>query len=284
MTDMTARAPAKINLGLHVLRKRDDGYHDIETCMIALAWHDELRFGSADTISLTCSDRSLPADESNLVVRAANLLRETVGYAGGAEIHLEKTIPYAAGLGGGSSDAATTLKALRALWELDLSDDELRHLGAQVGSDVPFFVSSEPAVATGRGEILTPLDTGTLFSEAHVLVVAAGEGISTAEAYESVGPSDRDRVSISDIVTGIHFTDWQGVLANDFQEVAFEKRPELVKIFDYITVVGADYVSLSGSGSAIYGLFQERTEAERAAGKLRGYGLTAWSGRMIREA
>jgi 4-diphosphocytidyl-2-C-methyl-D-erythritol kinase len=281
MAEMTARAPAKINLGLHVIRKRDDGYHDIETCMVAIGWYDEFRLSSADEISLTCSDKGLPTDDSNLVVRAAKLLRDTVGHDFGASIHLEKVIPYAAGLGGGSSDAATTLKALRELWELDISDDGLREIAEQIGSDVPFFISSAPAIATGRGEILSHLAPGILPAEAQVLVVVAGTGISTAEAYGAISPSDRDRESIADIVTGRHFSSWQGLLENDFQEVAFSLRPALIKVADYVTAVGADYVSLSGSGSALYGLFEEPALADRAATKLRGYGLIAWSGKML---
>ena len=160
---------------------------------------------------------------TNLVVKVANLLRKDSGSQAGASIHLEKVIPYAAGLGGGSSDAAVTLRSLSELWGLTTTDDELRALGARLGSDVPFFISAAPAIASGRGEVLTELDQDQMPLGLHVLIVVAAVSISTAEAYASITPSAGERPSIGEIVTSTNVGEWQGLLVNDFQEAAFEK-------------------------------------------------------------
>lgn len=276
---MEVKAPAKINLGLHVLARRDDGYHDIETAMVAVDWCDVLNFETSSELSLTCSDERLPTDESNLVIRAALALRDHTGSTEAARIHLQKNVPFAAGLGGGSSDAAATLKALNDLWELKLPDNQLEEIAARLGSDIPFFIKGVPAMATGRGEKLEPLDSFKL--EHEVLIVTSGEGISTADAYGNVTPSGNGRPDIKNILLNQPVEQWERALVNDFQEVAFTLRPGLAKIYDYMVVVGTDYVSLSGSGSAIYGLFADAEMCRRAAVKLRGYGLTAWNGSAI---
>ena len=155
---LTLSAPAKINLGLHVLRKRTDGYHDIETVLHRIAWADTLTLRPSDRLEMTCSDPALPTDTDNLCLQAAHRLADRLGTSQGASIHLEKRVPYGAGLGGGSSDAATTLKGLQQLWEVDVPQEMLHEVAASVGSDVPFFLMETPAAyATGRGDRLTPL-------------------------------------------------------------------------------------------------------------------------------
>ncbi|MDX1419144.1 MAG: 4-(cytidine 5'-diphospho)-2-C-methyl-D-erythritol kinase, partial [Rubricoccaceae bacterium] len=154
---MHADAPAKINLGLHVLRRRADGFHDVETVLVPIGWADGLTARPAPGLRFTCSDPALPTDDGNLVVRAARALAGWAGVAPAAALHLAKRVPYGAGLGSGSSDAAHTLRLLARLWGLDVPADALHGLAAGLGSDVPFFLGDGPALATGRGEVLTPL-------------------------------------------------------------------------------------------------------------------------------
>ncbi|MBI1992544.1 MAG: 4-(cytidine 5'-diphospho)-2-C-methyl-D-erythritol kinase, partial [Candidatus Omnitrophica bacterium] len=177
------RAPAKLNLSLRVLGKRPDGYHEIETLFERIDLADELTFEDGPRqLTLTCSDPTLSCGEDNLILKAARLLQATVGASRGARIHLVKRIPVAAGLGGGSSDAATTLMGLSRLWGLELEPPQLRSLAAQLGSDVPFFLSETPfAIGRGRGELCEPIPQAPVLS--HVLVVP-NERLSTKAVYE----------------------------------------------------------------------------------------------------
>jgi tetratricopeptide (TPR) repeat protein len=155
---LVERAPAKVNLGLHVLRKRPNGDHDVETVLHRIDWADTITAAPASTLSLTCSDSSLPTDDDNLCLRAARRLATAFDVTTGADLHLEKQVPYGAGLGGGSSDAAATLCLLSRLWDLDPSSEQLRTIGGKIGADVPFFLMDTPAAyATGRGDTLSLL-------------------------------------------------------------------------------------------------------------------------------
>ena len=145
---LTLKAFAKINLGLHVLRKREDGFHDLETVFLKVGWHDELTFSSSNSIEMTCSNRDLRIDDGNLCIQAARALALAAGCAKGVQIHLDKTLPFGAGLGGGSSDAALTLQACKSLWRVD---SELGPLAAHLGSDVPFFLGDSIAFGEGKG-------------------------------------------------------------------------------------------------------------------------------------
>jgi 4-diphosphocytidyl-2-C-methyl-D-erythritol kinase len=176
-------APAKINLFLEVLGRRSDGYHELVTCMVPLTWADELTFSPSPTLSLTCSDPALPLDENNLVLKAARALQHHTQTSLGAAIHLTKRIPSPAGLGGGSSDAATTLRGLVQLWNLQLSDSELLHLAAQIGSDVPFFLAGSAAWCRGRGEQLTPFNLDVKLS---ILLICPLVGLSTPAVYQTL--------------------------------------------------------------------------------------------------
>jgi 4-diphosphocytidyl-2-C-methyl-D-erythritol kinase len=179
---LTLAAPAKINLYLDVLDRRADGYHEIVTYMAPLALADELTFAPANQLSLTCDDPSLPLDENNLVLRAAQALQRHSGSPRGAAIHLNKRVPHAAGLGGGSSDAASTLRGLNRLWQTKLPDAELMTLAAQLGSDVPFFLANSAAWCRGRGERVEPV---RLTSRLPILLICPNVGLSTAAVYQA---------------------------------------------------------------------------------------------------
>ncbi|MFW5973025.1 MAG: 4-(cytidine 5'-diphospho)-2-C-methyl-D-erythritol kinase [Bacteroidota bacterium] len=278
---MIARpARAKINLGLHILRKRPDGYHDIESVMLPVAWADTVTVEPEHTLSFTCDDPDL-ANDDNLCLRAAAALREKTGVARGARIHLAKRLPYGAGLGGGSSDAAATIRLLVELWGSDLTANELFDLAASIGSDVPFFLQDEAALATGRGETLSPLEDnhGGPYTFPYDLVIAVPTTrISTPEAYRQVQPDDRNRPDLRGLVRSNDLERWRRFLVNDFEASVLPAFAEVVALKTSLYESGADYASLSGSGSAVFGVFENSAAALGATEALRANGHTVWHG------
>lgn len=279
-------APAKINLGLHVLRRRGDGYRDIRTVFIPIPWADRIGANEAESISLSSSDRSLPTDDRNLCIRAAQLLYERVKPGLGAHITLDKHIPYGAGLGGGSSDAAATLLLLNDLWDLALPRETLAELAAELGSDVPFFLSGVPAVGEGRGERLTPLldaDGAGYVFPFNLCVVVPPVEVSTPEAYEMIVPrADRGvssgRELLEDVVLSNDLERWRNELVNDFQEPVFSRFPVIQAAHQMLLDAGAGYASLSGSGSAVFGVFEEEAAYVAAGEAARSQGFRVWAG------
>jgi 4-diphosphocytidyl-2-C-methyl-D-erythritol kinase len=264
---LVERAPAKINLGLHVLRKRPDGYHDVETVLHRLDWADTVTAQPAETLSMTCSDPTLPTDEENLCMQAAHRLAEACDVTRGAELHLEKRVPYGAGLGGGSSDAAATLRLLTRLWDLDPAPKQLHDVARGIGSDVPFFLHDAPAAyATGRGDDLTPLygNDDPYRLPFPVLVVVPPVRVETPTAYGQVTPHEEDRPGLPDLVRSNDLAQWQSALVNDFDGPITEAYPEVAAAQSWLDDEGADYVSLSGSGGAVYGVFETVERAETA--------------------
>lgn len=261
-------APAKINLGLHVLRERPDGYHDVETVLHRIEWADTITVRPADTLSMTCSDPALPTDEENLCLRAALRLQEVFDVDRGAELHLEKEVPYGAGLGGGSSDAATTLRLLARLWNLDADPARLHDVAAGLGADVPFFLGDAPAaVATGRGDELSVLraEDGRPYRLPYsVVVVVPAVEIATPDAYARVTPRDDGRPDLPRLVQSGDCAAWRAGLTNDFEAPIVAGHPSVAAARDWLRSTEADYVSLSGSGGAVYGVFR-RAEAARSA-------------------
>lgn len=264
---LTQHAPAKINLGLHVLRQRPDGYHDIETVLHRIDWTDTLTATPAERLSLTCSDPSLPTDEDNLCLQAAHRLAAAFDVTAGAELHLEKRVPYGAGLGGGSSDAAATLRLLARLWDLDPHPEELREIGGAIGADVPFFLLDAPAAyATGRGDALSPLvGEGTAYRLPFpVLIVVPSVEVSTPWAYAQVTPRDADRPDLQPVVRSNDLARWRSVLTNDFEAPIAEAAPPVASVRKALADTDAAYVSLSGSGGAVYGVFETLEAAQEA--------------------
>lgn len=251
---MILTAYPKINLGLDILRRRPDGYHEIDTLMLqfrgvcdtleVVPTIDGAIHLEANGLTLDCtSDR-------NLVVKAWMLMRERYGI-GGAHIRLDKQIPFGAGLGGGSADAAATIVALNEIYSLGLPTPTLESLAAELGSDVPFFVTSEPMFCRGRGEILTP--TINPAKGLWCVVSKPSFGIPTAEAYAGVVP--HTPVASLEERLRLPREQWQEAIVNDFEASLFEQHLELKNIRRALQRSGALYVSMSGSGSAMYGLY-----------------------------
>ena len=249
----------KLNLGLAILHKREDGYHDLESLFIPWnGMHDVLEIVPAAKTSMHLYGIALDgAPEENLCVKAWALLREAFGIPPVA-IHLWKGIPAGAGLGGGSADAAFTLRMLSEMFGLGLRDEQLASLAARLGSDCPFFIYNRPMLATGRGEVLVPYEIDV--TKYRIEVTNPGIHVSTREAYAGVTP--RDRLSGSDLIPvrealARPFDEWKDCLLNDFEPSVFAAHPEIAAIKADFYARGARYASLSGSGSAVFGLFPD---------------------------
>jgi 4-diphosphocytidyl-2-C-methyl-D-erythritol kinase len=253
---MELKANCKINLGLRVLGRRDDGFHDIETVMFPVR-------GLYDTVSVRANpvgnrlvERGLQSDcppEKNICMRAVELIQSQYGI-GRATVTLHKTVPTGAGLGGGSSDAIATLRALSGEFGLDLTDDTLEQLGAELGSDVPFFVKNTPQLATGRGEILTPFEID--LSGKWLVILKPHVAVSTAEAYAGITPC-ADGMPFRDILCR-DISEWRELLVNDFEATVFARYPLLPELKNRLYDAGAIYAAMSGSGSAIFGIFESQ--------------------------
>jgi 4-diphosphocytidyl-2-C-methyl-D-erythritol kinase len=266
---LVARCPAKVNLALRVLDRRSDGYHELDTLFQAIDLWDSLEIRAAEGLGMTCDDPRLPTDGSNLVLRAAKLLRGRTGVSKGASFHLRKVIPARAGLGGGSSDAAAALLLCARFWELDCSRDDLRAIAAEIGSDVPFFLEGGTARGTGRGELIEALPP---VRRLHLLLGCPPFGTSTAEVYKWASNRltlPRDGVSLA--IPTAH--KWPGdndfaFMVNDLEPVVFEVRPALRNFRDALLGAGAKAAMLSGSGSTVYGVFRGEDQVEAAVSRL----------------
>ena len=301
---MTLRkaAPAKINLGLHVLRKRSDGYHDIETIFLRIGWADEVsvqppvRRAQAEAPRFSGPLHVLPAEDAapapvalqvppgpeNLIWRAARRLDPDKG----AVVRLRKRIPVGAGLGGGSSDAAAALHLLNELWGLGRSREELIRMAACVGADAAFFASGDAsALGTGRGDALTPLlERGAPYVFPYALVVATPPvQISTACAYALAQPNDRNRPDLRAVLLSADPGRWRAELTNDFERAILPRYPLVAAAKATLEEAGAAYASLSGSGSSVYGAFEEEAHAAEAEHALREAGCRTWRGRADSE-
>jgi 4-diphosphocytidyl-2-C-methyl-D-erythritol kinase len=247
----------KINLGLFVLGKRsDDGYHDISTCFYPVGWKDALEIipGPADKIPIGLSGIQIPGDpDDNLCVKAVKLLKKDFDLPG-VRIHLHKSIPTGSGLGGGSSDAAFTLKILDRMFHLYLDEEILARYSSRLGSDCSFFLCDKPRLASGRGEVLS--DISIDLAGKMVTLVYPGISINTTSAYEQIKPMDRES-SIKDIIENQPISTWKNELVNDFEKVVFSHYPELESIKKSFYDQGACFASMSGSGSCIYGIFNK---------------------------
>lgn len=244
----------KINLGLHIVSKRSDGFHELQTVFYPVhTLCDELEINRIEKgVRLSVQNvTNLCADEENLCVRAFRLLQRQFDIDG-VEIKLTKNIPFGAGLGGGSADAAFALKMYNELFQLQLSSMELRDLAAQLGSDTVFFVENSPVYATGRGEIMTPINLD--LSDYKIEIIKPDFSISTKEAYAGVQPQQPE-ISLNELIQK-PICEWRHFIHNDFEDTLFVKYPQLQELKDDFYARGAVYASMSGSGSAVYGIFQ----------------------------
>jgi len=270
----TDLAMAKLNLGLHILRRRPDGFHDLSTIFYPIGWADVLEAQPAEHLQMTCTEDSLPADESNLVMQAARHLAQTFGVRTGALVHLEKVLPMGAGLGGGSSDAAATLRVLCRLWALRCSRRRLRRIALELGSDVPFFLYGRAALASGRGEELHPMAD---YAMPFTLVVAAPPvHVSTAWAFGQIRPTAHERPDLEEVVRSNDLDRWHRELTNDFERPVMSVRPLLKAIKRLLIDTGAGFASMTGSGSALYGVFESECDAIAACDAARQAGCRTW--------
>lgn len=253
--------PAKINLGLSILNKREDGYHALETLMHQIQFCDILEVVKADEFSFKSTGLVISGNEdSNLCVKAYNLLKEQFNI-GQVAIHLHKNIPMGAGMGGGSADGTYTLLILNDLFELNISKDKLRELALKLGSDCPLFVDKSPQFAEGRGEILSPFEIN--LKGKYIYVINIGIHVSTKEAFEGLNLSSKNNetANIREILSS-PIENWKSNLKNNFEESVFKKHPILSEIKDKLYDIGAKYVSMTGSGSTIYAIFDEKIEIQ----------------------
>lgn len=251
---------AKINLGLRILHRRPDGYHDIESCMLPIGWADQLTVeiatGAAeDSYEIAGLAGELPI-ERNLIYKAVQLLRAYHHDIPPLRLKLEKRIPSEAGLGGGSADAAYTLLAINELSRLGLSTTELETLAGELGCDCPFFIQSRPVLVTGRGEKLTPLTMPSALHGKWLLVVKPPIGMSTAEAYRQVIRHPEAEGKLATLLER-PIGEWRELIVNDFEPVVFAHYPELAALRDKLYHHGALYAAMSGSGTALYALFTD---------------------------
>lgn len=253
-------ANAKINLGLNVLYKRADGFHELESVFYPVNIFDSIEILDAEELQFSVYGIDIPGDSNdNLCIKAFKLL-QAEHHISNVHIHLLKNIPFGAGLGGGSADAAVVLKMLNKKFQLNLSIAELEAYAAQLGSDCTFFIKNSAQLARGRGEILESIDLD--LSQKSFLLIKPNFGISTKEAYENIRVNDKNE-PIREIV-GARVEDWAGRLKNDFEVALFPKYPSLAKIKNELYEQGAIYASMSGSGSTMFGIFNEQNSALKA--------------------
>jgi 4-diphosphocytidyl-2-C-methyl-D-erythritol kinase len=263
---MTLHAYAKINIGLYVLGKRSDGYHDLETIFHEINLFDEIDLEPHKTLEMNADSILVPIDESNLCLKAASILRKERKIKEGVMIQLRKKIPVGAGLGGGSSDAAAVLRGLNELWKLKLSNHQLRTVAGQIGSDVPFFIEGGNAYASGRGEILEHFSLDVPF---WIAVVTPLIHISTTWAYSHLklqrdGKGSELRAKIAKNISNLKKI--SSLVQNDFEQSTIEIFPEIGTIKKKLKDKGAVFSLMSGSGSSVFGLFENEKKALDALG------------------
>ena len=282
---LLVKAPAKINLSLDVLQKRPDGYHEVEMIMttIDLADRVELTLLDEDTIKIVSHNRFVPDDQRNLAYQAALLLKDRFKVKKGVSIMIEKVIPVAAGLAGGSSDAAATLRGLNRLWGLGLSLDELAELGAEIGSDVSFCVYGGTALATGRGEKIKALPAPPT---CWVILAKPFIGVSTAEVYRRLDVTGIKHPDTSGMINAIEGNDFKGVcerVGNVLEDVTLGLHPEVAQIKDQMKRFGADAVLMSGSGPTVFSLVEHDSRMHRIYNGLRGFCDQVFAVRILGE-
>jgi 4-diphosphocytidyl-2-C-methyl-D-erythritol kinase len=263
---MTLQAYAKINIGLYILGKRSDGYHDLETIFHEIDLFDEIDLEPHKTLEMNADSILVPIDESNLCLKAANILRKERKIKEGVMIQLRKNIPIGAGLGGGSSDAAAVLRGLNGLWKLKLSNHQLRTIAGRIGSDVPFFIEGGNAYASGRGEILEHFSLDIPF---WIAVVTPLIHISTTWAYSHLklqrdGKGSELRTKIAKHISNPKKI--TSLVQNDFEQSTISVYPEIGRLKEKLKEKGAVFSLMSGSGSSVFGFFESEKKALDALG------------------
>jgi len=258
------KAPAKINLALDVIGKRTDNYHDLNMVMTTIDLSDRLIFDkiNEDKIILNTNKHYLPNDKRNLVYQVADLMRKTYGIKTGISIFIHKNIPVAAGLGGGSSDAAATIRAMNKMFKLGMSLSDMIHIGEKVGSDVPFCIYNKTANALGKGEILTPLPK---IPKCWVILVKPQFGVSTKDIFDNINHQEMMHPDVPSLIDAIKNQDYKKLcltMGNTLEEVTFRLYPEVMKIKEKLLMLGADAALMSGSGPTVFGLVLKERKAK----------------------
>lgn len=244
---------AKINLGLNIIHKRQDGYHELETCFYPVFWQDILEIIESKKTKLSLSGNEIPLDGDNIVLKAYQLLKSDFNLPP-VHIHLHKVIPIGAGLGGGSADAAFTLLLLNNQFSLGLDKNQLKKYAAELGADCTFFIENQPMLATGIGDNLNSVEVS--IKGKHVLLIYPNIHISTEVAFSKIIPKKPD-MGIKQILAENNIIEWKRYLTNDFEIPLFEKYPILRELKKQLYHHGAIYASMSGTGSCIYGIFDD---------------------------
>jgi 4-diphosphocytidyl-2-C-methyl-D-erythritol kinase len=257
----------KINLGLHILRRRPDGFHDLDTCFYPLPWSDVLEWLPSDELTFTATGLNIPGTEhDNLCLKAYRILQREHSIPP-VKGHLHKIVPMGAGLGGGSADGAHTLRVLNQILALNLSASQLAAYARELGSDCAYFLLNGAARGTGRGDVLEPLSLQ--LHGYYLVLVTPTVHVSTAQAYAGITPKSPLESLTTTLARPI--SEWKDHLVNDFEPSVFTRFPELVALKQKMYALGAVYASMSGSGSSVFGLFKESVSRERDFPSLPGW-------------
>ncbi len=278
------KTPAKVNLGLHILGKREDGFHELETLFQMVKLFDEIKIECLPSgLELVCNRPDIPQDEGNLAIKAAKILQtQFPDRCKGARIHLNKNIPHGAGLGGGSGNAAGVLLGLNFLWDLKLKRKDLILIASQLGSDVPFFLLSPCAIGRGRGEFLEPVKSSIRF---YILMVYPGFAVSTALVYSNLKlklTKRQNNISIlKNFLLRSEYAQLGASWSNDLEPIVFQEHPGLSDIKKEMLALGAKGALLSGSGSTVFGIFDNPEIAKNAYTQLDRDGFTLFLGENV---
>jgi 4-diphosphocytidyl-2-C-methyl-D-erythritol kinase len=279
---ISVKSYAKINWTLDVLFKREDGFHELRTIYQTVSLHDTLRLTkTAGAIEIQCDDERVPLDETNLAHKAATRLREATGVAKGARIEITKRIPVAAGLGGGSSNAAATLLGLARLWRINLDERAMFDIAASLGSDVPLFLIGGTVLGVGRGEEVYPLEAVEC---SEMLLANAGLAVATATAYAGLSRLTRQealRIIPFTLFAAKAIRELPLVAANDLEETVIAAHPEIAEVKRRLKSCGARHVLMSGSGGTVVGVFDNSETNERAQAEMRAAGYWAVRARAV---
>ena len=280
VNEISLNAYAKINLSLDVLRRREDGYHEVKMIMQTIGLHDELTFKRRDDdkVVLKSDDESLPTDKDNLIIKACDLFFSELGSGYGVDIFLKKMIPTAAGLAGGSSDAAATLKALNKMAGDPYDDEGLRKMGVKIGADIPFCLMGGTALSEGIGEILTPLPSPRREDhERFILIAKPPAAVSTAFVYKNLKLDENtEHPDVDGMTDALKKGDYDGIvkrLGNVLESVTIPAYSEIGKIKEIAILNGAEGALMSGSGPTVFALFDDKEKAQGALLRLKETGL-----------
>ncbi|WP_010094879.1 4-(cytidine 5'-diphospho)-2-C-methyl-D-erythritol kinase [Ornithinibacillus scapharcae] len=277
------KAPAKINLSLDVLGKRDDGYHDVEMIMttVDLADRIELNTLEEDRVEVTLWSRYVPNDERNLAYKAARLFKQKYNIKKGVHIKIDKVIPVSAGLGGGSTDAAAVLRGLNQLWNMNVPIDELASLGATLGSDIPFCVYGSTGIAKGFGEIVEKLPSPPPF---WVILAKPDIGVSTKTIFQRVHMNEIIHPNTEGVIQALHEKNFDMLcnhIGNSLEAITTSLHPEVLYIKEKMRQAGASGVLMSGSGPTVYGLVEQQSKAQRIYNSMKGFCQEVFIVRLI---